>query len=264
MQKFLKAGMLAVLVVLSMGLTSALSPSHAQSGYTPQDAIDLAAAHAAFVDGLAARPGWTAAAYDSKNSYGIWHVQFWDTDGEDLGWADLSLERSKVYSWEVYMGLTEEQSSSTEETIRAFLLNSPDVVDLVENLGDADLYVDYDYWNERWGAYIELGPDSLYVTLRSTSGRSLSLENLQLDRIYFSELPSYDEWFSAQEAQAISIAFQQPEINAALRDYSGWAATGEPDENGVWHLTFTLGEQTLATAAVMVETQQVLEFTLGG
>ncbi|MBI5961137.1 MAG: hypothetical protein HY866_20540, partial [Chloroflexi bacterium] len=102
MQKFLKAGMLAVLVVLSLGLTSALSLSHAQPGYTPQEAIDLAAAHAAFVDGLAARPGWTAAAYDSKNSYGIWHVQFWDTDGEDLGWADLSLERSKVYSWDVY------------------------------------------------------------------------------------------------------------------------------------------------------------------
>lgn len=258
MRKYLIAGMLVVL-----GVALVLPTTHAQQGATTQQAIDLASSHPAFVDGLAARPGWTAAAYHSKNRYGIWHVQFWDAEGEDLGWVDLSLDRSKVYSWEAHLELLEEQTAPAEDAIRTALAANSDVMALVGSLDDVSLYVNFDYWSQLWGAYVDFGPDSLYVTLRSGSDRPLSLENLQVDRIYFENMLSYDEWFSAQEAQAISIAFQHPDISAMLRDYSGWTASGEPGEDDLWYLTFSLGDQTLLTATVQVAAGQVIEFAAG-
>lgn len=264
MRKIMWAGTLAVLVMLSLVFSSVLPVSHAQGGSTPQAAIDLAAAHPAFATGLAVRPGWTASAYDSQNKYGIWHVQFWDASGEDLGWADLSLERGKVYSWETHFNLTDEQAASAETAIRAFLVSSPDVMELAGSLDDVSIYVDYDQWTGRWNAYIDLGPDFFSVSLRSATGQPSSLEDLQIDRIYFSNMPSYEEWFSAHEAQAISIAFQQPEISAALRNANGWTAAGEIGEDGMWHITFTLNDTTLATAAVTLDPPQVTEFGISG
>ncbi len=262
MRKIWWAGLLSALVMLSLvGLSG---PSHAQDGYTAQDAINLAAAHPAFAAGLAARPGWTAAAYNSENKYGIWHVQFWDAGGEDLGWADLSLERGKVYSWEAHLDLTDAETAPAETAIRAFLASSADIMDLVGSLDGVNIYVDYDYWNEHWTAYIDLGPDSLYVTLRSGTGQPSSLDDLRLDRIYFSDLPSYEEWFSSHEAQAISIAFQQPEISTALRSANGWTAAGVIGENGAWQVTFSLDGTTLATATVTLDPPQVTEFAISG
>lgn len=262
MRKLLWTGILAALVMVSLALSFALPVGHAQEGYTAQDAIDLAAAHPAFAGGLAARPGWTAAAYDSQNKYGIWHVEFWDASGKALGWADLSLARGKVYSWESRMELMDEQVPPAETAIRAFLSSNTNVLALVGSLGDTNVYVDYDIWNEWWTAYIDLGPDSLYITIRSTSGVPSSLEDLQLDRINFPNLPSYDEWYKAHEAQAIIIAFQQPEITAALRSITGWKASGALGEDGLWRITFVLDTKTLATATVTLDPQQVLEFEI--
>ena len=77
---------------------------------SPQDAINLAAAHSSFANGLADRPGWTAVAYDTKNLYGIWRVQFYDAEGNDLGWSDISLEKQKVYAWETNFDITESET----------------------------------------------------------------------------------------------------------------------------------------------------------
>lgn len=264
MRKILVAGTLPVLVVLTVALTLTFPVLHAQQDYTSQDAIDLAAAHPAFAKGLEARPGWTGAAYNSRNAYGIWHVQFWDADGEELGWADLSLEHGKVYSWEADYGPTEAQAAEAEAVIRAFLSSNAEIAELVGSLDDVPIYVDYESWRQHWAAYIDLGPDALEVTLRSTTGPPFSLENLQLDQIYFMDMLSYEEWYSTQEARAISLAFQEPEISAALRNYNGWTASSTLDEEGVWHLTFSSGEETLATAEVRVESGQVLQVSSEG
>jgi hypothetical protein len=253
---------LVAIIGLVGGLALKLAPTRAQEGYTPQDAIALAAAHPAFADGLAARSDWTAAAYDTQNPYGIWRVQFWNADGEDLGWADVSLERGQVYSWESYLGLTDDQYAPAEEVIRAFLVNSPEVMELVGSLDEVGIYVDYDPWGQHWGAYIDLWPNSLYVTLASRSDNPFSLDDLQVVQIYFPDVLSYDEWYSGQESKAIAAAFAQPEIAAAVRHYTGWTAAGERGNDGVWVVNFALGEQPLASATVLIETQQVLDFSV--
>jgi hypothetical protein len=62
-------------LLLSLFFYFLLSTAFAQ---TTDDAINLAATHSSFAKGLEDRPGWSAVAYDTKNYYGIWRVQFYD------------------------------------------------------------------------------------------------------------------------------------------------------------------------------------------
>ncbi len=261
--------LIGAIVVGSVMLTHQYS-TRAQDGYTAQDAINLVTGHPAFA-GLASQEGWSAAAYDTENAYGIWRVQFWDADGEDLGWADVSIERSKVYSWESYIGLPEDQYGPAETTIRAALLNDADVMELIDarlaeatdiTFDELDVYVDFQAWSQRWSAYVDMWPNSLYITLISQTDNPRSLDSLRVDQIYFDGVVSYQEWYDAEKAQATTIAFGQAEIAAALRGVNGWTAEGDLGDDGIWYLNFMLGDQWLASASVVVETAQVLEFSV--
>ncbi|MCA9904798.1 MAG: hypothetical protein KC547_13170, partial [Anaerolineae bacterium] len=176
---------LPALLLLGVLLHVSFRAVQAQEGYTPQDAINFAAAHPAFASGLEARPGWTATAYTGNATFGIWHVEFWDAEGEALGWADLSLEHNLVYSWAADYGTTEQQNAEAEDAIRTFLSSNAEVMDLVGSLDGVNLYVEYAYWDQRWAAYIDLGPNSVYVTMRSASNPPMGLEDLELGYIYF-------------------------------------------------------------------------------
>lgn len=268
--KALLYSVLLAVIILASTVIIHQQPTIAQDGYTAQDAINLATSHPVFA-GLATQEGWSAAAYDTGNAYGIWRVQFWDANGEDLGWADVSIERSKVYSWESHIGLSDDQYGPAEQVIRGVLLNDADVMELVNarlaevmdvTFDDISIYVDYDVWNQHWTAYLDMWPNSLYITLRSQTDDPMSLDSLRVEQIYFDGVMSYQEWHDAQKAQATTVAFGQAEIAAALRDFTGWTADGELDEDGVWHLTFSLDDQQLASASVVVETAQVLEFSV--
>lgn len=268
--RILLVGCFVAMLLLAGGPPTQQGPIRAQDGYTSQDAINLAMTHPAFA-GLASQEGWSAAAYDTQNTYGIWRVQFWDANGEDLGWADVSIERGKVYSWESYVGITEAQYEPAEVAIRAALLNDADVMELLNQhlataidvaFEDIDVYVDYQVWGQHWSAYLDMWPHSLYITLVSQTDNPTSLEQLEVEQIYFDGVMAYQEWYDAEKAQATTIAFGQPEIAAALRDFNGWTAAGELGEDGVWYLHFMSGEQQLASASVVVETSQVLEFSV--
>jgi hypothetical protein len=245
------------------GVFGARSASIAQEQYTEQDAIALAAESDAFAIGLEAHEGWTAAAYNTRNAYNIWRVQFWNANGEDLGWADVSPERGRVYSWESYTGASEGQKAQATPILQDFIAHEPQILELIDSPEQYDIYVDYDSWGGFWGVYIARGADSIYAVVDFED--DFEFTNPRLVRIYF-EVMSYDEWVAANEDLATSKAFEQAEIAAAVNGVEGWESYVERVESAenLWKVSFMLGDQTLAQATVDLDASAIVEYQVEG
>jgi len=252
----------ALFVVLIATLLAAMPMQiHAQEAYTEDDAIALAASHPIFAQGLALREGWTAAAYDTGNRYGIWHVTFWDADGEELGWADVSPSAGVVYSWEGYFDLADSQYDEVQAPIRAALATDARIVALIGDIEDYDIYVDYQGWDESWGVWIEDGPDSLWVELVSTNGEPMSVESLAVSQIYFPYVLSYEDWNSGIASQAIAIAFASADVADALRDAT-WRAEASDNEDGTWQVYFWMENGAYVEATVDITTGSLIRVSV--
>jgi hypothetical protein len=263
--RFLSA--LGILAAIAVGVIAAQPGITAQEAFTASDAIAVAAAHEIFADVLANRPGWTAAAFNTRNPYGIWRVQFWDAAGEDIGWADVSPARGEIYNWEGHYDATEMEISLAIDQIRGFLLDQDPIVDLLgeEALAEANFYAEYDAWGRFWGAYIDLGGvNGVYVLVRFQGGLR-DFEDPQLLGLYFNELPTYDEWYAASESQAVSVAYGETAIADAVRAVEGWTASAQladPESGAVWAVTFYDGGTPLALATVDIVTGQIVDFAV--
>lgn len=253
---------LAILIMLVTALCTAVLV-HAQETFTEQDAIDLAATSELFVAGLEQNPDWSAAAYDTHNAYGIWRVQFWYANGEELGWADVSPERGKVYSWEVYFGATDAQQNAAEPVLRDFIATEPRFVDLLEDPSQYDMYIDYDGYNRYWGVYIDVGADSLWTAIQFAGKAPDALDDPQVLGLYFSGVLSYAEWQESNEATAIATAFQNADVADALASVDKWTTSVELNDDGMWTVYFLDGETVLVTVEVDIAADQVIDFTIG-
>ncbi|HEX2619782.1 MAG TPA: hypothetical protein VHL11_06535 [Phototrophicaceae bacterium] len=262
--KNLTITLMATVLLIMILLVSVIPLTQAQQQSTGDPAEDaaivLAAGHTAFASGLSAHPGWTAAAYNTKNTYGIWRVQFWDVNGEDLGWADVNPVKARVYSWESHVGVTDAQKIAAEPALRSVVATAPEVLELMENPSQYEMYVDYNSWAKAWGVYIANGADSLYVLVQFDDDTALT--NPKVLGIYF-ELMSYDEWFSSNKDLATATAFDQPEIAAAVRDVAGWQS--EVERSGdLWTVYFKAEDQVLAQATVNLDSGKVVDFKVSG
>ena len=229
--------------------------SHAQQSFTAEDAISFVAGSPQFASGLEYSPGWTAVAYNTGNAYGVWRVEFDNASGDDLGWADVSLERGRIYSFDAYFYPTDALRFEAEPILRDFVYAQPDVLELVPNPAEYDYWFDYDGWNNWWYFYIAVGgQNSVTALVRFEGGENeLSLNNPRFLQIMFTDLPDYENWHNAGEASATALAFGQAEISARLRDNSGWTSEADPAEGSSgsqWVVGFYMGDTLLAQAGV--------------
>jgi hypothetical protein len=240
-QSFIRLLSICILIVFSL--------TYAQS---PQDAINLASGHPAFAKALADRPGWTANAYDTKSRYGIWRVEFYDADGNGMGWADVNLEQQRLYAWDAAFDVIEGQYAEAEQTLIDFLRNDETSQKLVGSVDDVyGWWVGYDSWREVWMVHLDRGADSLDLTLRSRSAQPKSFESLYLEKVYVANIMSYDDWQNANGSQVIALAFENPEVAAAVRGVD-WTTSTERLEGDAWKVRFLSGEQVLVEADVNV------------
>jgi hypothetical protein len=253
---------LAILIMLVVALFATIG-AQAQQTFTEQDAIDLAASSEFFAAGLEQNPGWSAAAYDTHNAYGIWRVQFWDSSGEDLGWADVSPERGKAYSWETYFGATDAQENAAEQVLRDFIANNEQFIDLLEDPSQYDMYIDYDSYNHYWGVYIDVGADSIWTPIQFEGKTPDSLENPQVLGLYFSGVLSYAEWQESNKTTAIATAFQNADVADAIADVDDWTTSVERNDDGMWTVYFIDGDTVLVSVQVDVNTDKVIDYTIG-
>jgi hypothetical protein len=238
-----------------------LSPASADTRHSAEDAIALALQHSIFAAGLEFREGWTAQAYNSENAYGIWRVQFWH-EGDDLGWADVSLDLGKVYGYEAYFGATDLQREAAEEVIRDFVSSNEEVLELLPDVADYEMYIDYDSSSKLWYAYVDRGSDSIMPVIQFAGDDPLTPEDPALFTIWFPQIVSYTEWEEAQKANAISIAFQQSDISAALRGADWVTEVSTVDGQHVWHVLFLVDGTGVADATVNLNTSAVTEYSV--
>jgi hypothetical protein len=237
----------------------------AQDGFTADDAIALAAASPEFANGLAITDGWYAQAYFTRNAYNVWHVQFFNANGEDIGEADVSPAIGRVFSAWSYIGPTETQKQQAEPILREFIANHPDVVALLDNPADHIGWFDYDAWNDWWFVYIEQGRDSFIPLVRFDNKHSL--DNPTLLGITFEGIVSYDEWHTTEGSQATAIGFGQTEIATALRAHEGWTSSANPvtdGADGLWWVGYYVGDWLVAEATVDVLNASVTSFQVYG
>ena len=264
-RKHFISGLLVSLLLIGSFVASVQQSTLAISRGSADQVIALAAASPMFKNVLAARPGWTAAAYDSGNSYGIWRVQFWDTEGEDIGWADVSLTKGRLYAWESNVGATDEQKTAVRDTLLDFLAQQADVRELVGDPHDYDTWLDYNGWINTWFVFIGKGGlDSIYVGILNNSDDPLNLAHLTLGSIYFPEVKSYTDWEAGQKSQAVALAFANADIAAALRDHDGWVTDTARAGDTAWTVTFKVSDQVLASATVDIAARTVTDIHLNG
>jgi hypothetical protein len=219
---------------------------------SPQDAINLAASHPAFVKGLADRPGWSANAYDSESRYGIWRVEFYDADGNGLGWADVNVEQQRLYAWDAAFDVIESQYAEAEQILIDFLRNDETSQKLIGSVDDVyGWWVGYDSWREVWMVHLDRGADSLDLTLRSRSSQPKSFESLYLEKVYVANIMSYDDWHNANGSEVVALAFENPDVAAAVRGMD-WTTSTERLEGDAWKVRFLSGEEVIVEADVNV------------
>jgi hypothetical protein len=247
---------LALLLLLSAGFAQAQALSE-------QDVIDFAANNPPFSMALGDRD-WTASAFDTGNRYGVWRVQFWDAEGNDLGIADVQPARQRIYSAEFTGEATQSQLDTAEPIIREFVYDAPELKEFVPDLRTfaESIYIGYNHWEDGWGVYIYTGSDkdALYATVRFSCPEPECLEDPRIVRYGFPELASYDDWLNEQKSQVIMLSFLEAEVAAWTQDISDWRTEVERSEDGLWRVGYinNADESLLGVAIVDLSARAVV------
>lgn len=252
-----KIAALLLMMLLGSGGMFAAYQAAAQDEATRASAVELAASHPDFAAGLENVGDWTAQVYNTRNAYGIWHVEFYNSAGDQLGWADVNPERERVYSWEAYFGVDDATREEAYPTLREFIDNAPEVLELVDDPSVYEIYVDFDGYSDYWGVYLDRGPDSLYIVVRFSENTLTMQGEPELVRLYFSEVQSYEDWYQTTSAEAVAVAFAAPEVADAVRGVEGWTTQTESEDGVLWTVTFLNGEEILAKVVVNLEDRSV-------
>jgi hypothetical protein len=236
---------------------------YAQTNFSDDDVIAMVASSPQFADVLPLVDeyggGWSAVTFDTKNAYGIWRVYFASNNGDDVGWADINPNNGKIYSWDVYIGATDVQKAVAMPILKDYLSQHSDILELLDNPAQYEMYVSYEGWNDHWGIYIGAGEYALWVTVEFDNGYSpTNLTNPNLTAIYFPDLPDYDQWLEDTKAQAVNIAFGSSDVGAVLRGRT-WTTQSERVEGDIWTVAFLVDDAVVVVANVDLASGEVLE-----
>jgi hypothetical protein len=237
-----------LVVAVAAALAVAWAGSYPEDG---QRAIDIVAAHPAFAGGLADVPGWTATAYDALDRYGLWRVDLAAADGRALGWAQVQLATGRVTAWETDFPLEGAAYEAAQERLLAFLRQDEGFRALGGDPDDHEwTWIGYEAWRDTWVVYLERGPDSLQVLLRSPQPWTRSLEGLHVVQINAAYLPAYETWRDQRGSAAVARLFFEPGVAEAVRGVEGWTAEVEPVGRDVWRVQLKNGARVLLDAVV--------------
>lgn len=250
-----------MLSLFLLALTVFARPGTAQDSPSVDEVIALVMTEPSIASGLAELPFYETLAYDSRNAYGIWQVEFRDGEGNTIAWAQVQPSTGKIFAWEAYFAANDDQYEAILPVYQEFVANHPDVRALIRGIDKDEIYPWWDGDAEAWVSWIGDAGDAIMVAVQFEGGAQDSVENPVLTQLWFPNLPSYDEWWTASASEAVAIAFQESEIAAALRGQS-WTTETELNEGStnVWSVSFIAAGETLVTAAVDLASGEILDF----
>lgn len=237
----------------------------AQDDPSVDDVVALVMTVPEIADGLDDLTFYETLAYNSRNAYGIWQVEFADGEGNTIAWAQVQPSTGKVYAWEAYFGADDAQYDAILPVYQEFVANHPDVRALIRGINKDDIYPWWDGDAEAWVSWIGDAGDAIMVAVQFDGGAQDSAENPKLTQLWFPNLPSYDEWWVASSSQAVAIAFQQVEVAAALRGKS-WTTEAEQnaEQAEIWTVYFIADGETIVTAEVDIASGEILDYEISG
>lgn len=254
-----------VFSMLMMILAVLAFPGFAQDEPSVDDVVTLVLTVPEIANGLDTLAFYETLAYNSRNAYGIWQVEFEDGEGNTVAWAQVQPSTGKIYAWEAYFGADDAQYEAILPVYQEFVANHPDVRGLIRGINKDEIYPWWDGDAQAWVSWIGDAGDAIMVAVQFDGGAQDSTENPELTRLWFPNLPSYDEWWVASSSEAVAIAFQEVEIATALRGTS-WTTEAELADGGseVWTVQFVAGGETIVTAEVDIANGELLDYDIAG
>lgn len=241
-------------VIIALLIIAFALPALAQD---PESVIAEVAADPAFAPGLEVTDGWWGQTYPPGNRWGVWRVEFYDSESNELGWAFYHPDQGVLYH-ESYIPSSEEQRLAGAEVIEAFLRQSEEAAAYIGE-GFEVWWIEYDPWNDHWTAYLGVeGEGIAFVITFAEPGNPNSLDDPQVEHIWFTSVVTYEEWRSEMSAQAVAIAFNDPAVGDQVRVFANWTGEADPLQGDEWEVRFLSGGAVVARVVVDMAAGTVL------
>jgi hypothetical protein len=246
--------------VYAFGVGSAALKSSGHAGLaapnTEQEAIDIASNHPPIRAVLDLAPDWSASAWEEDEEEHIWGVEFWMDQAQTdwMGWAAVDLDTSEVLEYEMIALLSPEEEARQRTAVNELVLADAEVLALLGNPAEWDVYTEYDPWEGFWYVYFGKGLEAWAVEVQYEDADHINIQRI-FDPAEFTE----EEAQRVARDQAIELAYEADNLWEALENYDDWKAYASQIDGPRWAVSFVSGEQELFYALVDIEAWEILE-----
>ena len=218
--------------------------------------IKLIAAHPDAVAYLADYPGWTAEAWqEDDEDDAVWGADFFDAEGEWIGYGQVNLQSAEVLDLYAPRGLTPEEFQIGQAAVEKLVLNDAEVLALLGDPADWERGSDYDRFEERWNVWFDRGLESwLAVVWQDEDTGKYHIEEI-LDPMAFDAAQAQE----AARNQAIELAYSAAGVDEALDGVDNWRAYAENQGGSTWSVSFAADGKELFYTLVDIEAGQAPE-----
>ena len=223
---------------------------------TEQEAIDIASHHPPIRAMLDLAPNWSASAWVEDEEEHIWGVEFWMDQAQTdwMGWAAVDLDSSEVLEYEIIALLPPEEEARQRTAVNDLVLVDAEVLALLGNPAEWDVYTEYNPWEGFWYVYFGKGLEEWAVEVQYEDA-----DHITIQRIFDPSAFTADEAQRVARNQAIDLAYEADGLWEALQDYDDWKAYAAQIEGSQWAVSFASGNQELFYALVDIEAWEILE-----
>ncbi len=255
MKRFFSLISIALALVAGSVFYLQAAPISAQAD-PAQQAIDIAAAQPDIAAALAYFPHWSATAEEDDPDANTWYVTFYEDQSQDewLGDALVDLDAGSVLEFTIPYFLTDEEEAQQRAEVEALVLADDQVLELLGNPDDWDMYSEYDPYERTWYVSFEHGLDGWYVAVTKD------------EQDHWLIGPIEDAYAFDEEAQqrndrdkAIELAAESDALWQALDGVDDWTALASPLTGSRWSVSIAAGGSEIYFLQVDIEAWEIIE-----
>jgi len=227
-------------------------------GLEERNAIKLVLKDKQVKDFVNVHPDWWASAYADNETE--WHVDFYYpseyADEEWIGHAHVNIKDGTVFDTFLPRDPSPEEFEIASNAIKNLVFADAEVL---ARLGDVmywDSEIYYDKYQNIWRMEFWQGISSLAVQLDSYQDGDK--EVYEIAKIYDPKDFEDSEAVQVKQNQAIELAYESEQIDAALSGVQNWHTYVEQQDDAVYGVSFTDDKDTLFYVLVNIDDWEIL------
>ena len=225
-----------------------------------QAAIDIVLADPEFVAQLTQFPDHTIEAYPAGGAF--WEVEFFANTGDDddmwIGWAMVDLETDMIQERFVPRFLTDAEIDEQTPLVIEESLSDLEVMALITDPDDWDIYTEYDAYEMIWGVAFERGIDLWIVFLQTEVEDDGYIEYSVMDIVDGNALSAHEAENSIRDEAAL-LAYEYAEADDILATSDDWQVLVQPVTDAQYTVEFVTATDRLLCLLVDVEADIIVE-----